>query len=127
MSRRAMRGMVLLALVTVARAEERAAFPAGELVQVLRARVGTPTRVYLASGTQFAGKVGEVREHEIVLLEAGREHADLLIRLDRIDVVEASRDLVPPPASGERPKTGAGNPNLPESVRQKLEEMKRKR
>jgi hypothetical protein len=66
-----------------------ATFPAGGIGEALAARAGKPVTLFLTSGTQIGGTVGEVRDHAVVLKAVtGRELSDALIRLDQIAVVE---------------------------------------
>jgi hypothetical protein len=82
-------GAAILALAAVARADEGATFPAGGIAEALRARAGKPVTLFLASGTQIGGTVGEVRDHAVVLKGVtGRELSDALVQLDQIAVVE---------------------------------------
>jgi hypothetical protein len=79
----------LLALAVTAHAED-AVFPAGGILEALKARVGKAVTLHLASGTAISGNVGEVRDHEVVIKGlSGREFSDALVRIDVIEAVEA--------------------------------------
>ena len=76
---------------TVAHAED-ATFPAGGIAEALRARVGKPVTLVLASGTEIGGTVAEVRDHTVVLRAlTGKDFYDALVVVDDIAAVEVRR------------------------------------
>jgi hypothetical protein len=82
-------GAMWLALAVTAHAQDTATFPAGGIAEALKARVGKPVMLHLASGTQLGGTVAEVRDHAVVVKGiTGRELSDALVRLDQIAAVE---------------------------------------
>ena len=63
--------------------------PAGEISEVLRARVGKPVTLLLRSGKEYGGTVGDVRSQSVVLKSiAGKEFYDALVRIDDISAIE---------------------------------------
>ncbi|MEW6273105.1 MAG: hypothetical protein AB1689_27830 [Thermodesulfobacteriota bacterium] len=65
------------------------AMPAGEIPDVLRARVGKPVTLLLRSGKEYGGTVGGVREQSVVLRNlTGKEFYDAVVRLDDVSAVE---------------------------------------
>lgn len=66
-----------------------AGIPAGDVTDVLRARIGKPVTLVLRSGKEYGGTVGEVRGQAVVLKSlSGKEFYDALIRLDDVSAVE---------------------------------------
>jgi hypothetical protein len=63
--------------------------PAGDIPDVLRARVGKPVTLVLRSGKEYGGTVGEVRGQAVVLKSlSGKEFFDALIRMDDVSAIE---------------------------------------
>jgi hypothetical protein len=78
-----------LALVTAPGAQDTPSFPAGGIADALKARVGKPVTLHLASGAQIGGTVSEVRDGTVVLKNVtGRDLFDALVSLDAVSVVE---------------------------------------
>ena len=68
---------------------EGAAIPAGDVTDVLRARIGKPVTLLLDSGKEYSGTVAEVRGEGVVLKGlGGKEFYDALIRLDDVSAIE---------------------------------------
>lgn len=94
MKRRTIAGLVLgfsLLAVTHAAGQggESGGMPAGEIPDVLRARIGKPVTVLLRSGKEYGGTVAEVRGQSVVLKNlSGKEFYDALIRLDDVSAIE---------------------------------------
>lgn len=69
--------------------EQGAAIPAGNVTDVLRARIGKPVTLLLGSGKEYSGTVAEVRGEAVVLKSlSGKEFYDALIRLDAVSAIE---------------------------------------
>ncbi len=91
---RAIAGMVLglgllVAVNAAAQAGGETTVPAGEIPDVLRARVGKPVTLLLRSGKEYGGTVGDVRGQSVVLKAiSGKEFYDALVRIDDISAVE---------------------------------------
>lgn len=84
-------GLALLGAVqAVAQtAGDAAGIPAGDVPDVLRARIGKPVTLVLRSGKEYGGTVGEVRGQAVVLKSlSGKEFYDALIRLDDVSAIE---------------------------------------
>lgn len=85
----------LLLLAPRALAEQpggAAGIPAGEIPDVLRARVGKSVTLQLRSGKELGGIVGEVRGETVVLRNlTGKELFDALVRLDDVSAIEIRR------------------------------------
>jgi hypothetical protein len=94
MKRRAITGLVLgfslLAAVHAgAQGGEAVVMPAGDIPEVLRARVGKAVHLVLRSGKAYGGTVGEVRDQSVVLKGlSGKEFYDAIVRLDDVSAVE---------------------------------------
>jgi len=79
----------LLMLAMAAHAED-STFAAGSVSEVLKARMGKPVTLHLASGASLTGNVAEVRDQAVVLKGlSGREFSDAIVRLDVIEAIEA--------------------------------------
>lgn len=66
-----------------------ATIPAGDIPDVLRARIGKPVTLVLRSGKEYGGTIGEVRGQAVVLKSlSGKEFSDALIRLDDVSAIE---------------------------------------
>jgi hypothetical protein len=84
-----MPGVVCLALMTAASAEDTPTFPSGGIAEALKSRLGKPAMLHLASGTQIGGTIAEVRDHAVVVKGiTGREFSDALVNLDDVAAVE---------------------------------------
>ena len=82
-------GAVWLALAMTAQAQDAPTFPSGGIAEALKARVGKPVMLHLASGTQIGGTIAEVRDHAVVVKGiTGREFFDALVNLDDVAAVE---------------------------------------
>ena len=80
---------VWLALVMTAHAEDAPTFPPGGIAEALKARLGKPVTLHLASGTQIGGTIAEVRDHAVVVKGiTGRDFSDALVDLDDVTAVE---------------------------------------
>lgn len=93
MMRRTFAGLVLgfslLAATQAAAQGGDAGMPAGDIPEVLRARVGKPVTLLLRSGKEYGGTVGEVRGQSVVLKSlSGKEFYDAIVRLDDVSAVE---------------------------------------
>lgn len=66
-----------------------AAIPGGEIPDVLRASVGKPVTLQLASGKEYGGTVALVRGESVVLRNlSGKEFYDAIVRLQDVSAVE---------------------------------------
>lgn len=66
-----------------------ATIPAGDVPDVLRARIGKPVTLVLRSGKEYGGTISEVRGQAVVLKSlSGKEFYDALIRLDDVSAIE---------------------------------------
>jgi hypothetical protein len=82
-------GFGLLVAVQAAADGGEAGIPAGDIPDVLRARVGKPVTLILRSGKEYGGTVGEVRGQSVVLKSlSGKEFYDALVRLDDVSAIE---------------------------------------
>jgi len=93
MKRRTIAGLVLgfslLAVTHAAAQGGEGGMPAGDIPDVLRARVGKPVTVQLRSGKEYGGTVAEVRGQSVVLKNlSGKEFYDAIVRLDDVLAVE---------------------------------------
>jgi hypothetical protein len=93
MMRRTIAGLVLgFSLLAAAHAGAQGGdggMPAGDIPEVLRARIGKPVTVLLRSGKEYGGTVGEVRGQSVVLKSlSGKEFYDAIVRLDDVSAVE---------------------------------------
>ena len=80
---------LLVAVQAAAQTAGDAAMPAGDIPDVLRARVGKPVTLVLRSGKEYGGTIGEVRAQTVVLKSlSGKEFYDALIRLDDVSAIE---------------------------------------
>lgn len=80
---------LLVAVQAAAQGAGDAGIPAGDIPDVLRARVGKPVTLILRSGKEYGGTVGEVRGQAVVLKSlSGKEFYDALIRLDDVSAIE---------------------------------------
>jgi hypothetical protein len=86
--------LVLAAAPALAQSGEAGTtIPAGEIPDVLRARIGKPVTLLLSSGKEYGGTVGEVRAQSVVLRGiTGKEFYDAIVRLDDVAAVEVRRD-----------------------------------
>jgi hypothetical protein len=79
-----------LFIVAMTAHAEESPFPTGGVSEVLKARVGKPVTLHLASGATLTGNVAEVRDQAVVLKGlSGREFSDAIVRLDVIEAIEA--------------------------------------
>jgi len=78
-----------LLVAAQAAAQGDGGIPAGDMNDVLRARIGKPVTLVLRSGKEYGGTVGEVRGQSVVLKSlSGKEFYDALIRLDDVSAIE---------------------------------------
>ena len=80
---------LLVAVQAAAQGAPDGGIPAGDIPDVLRARVGKPVTLILRSGKEYGGTVGEVRGQAVVLKSlSGKEFYDALVRLDDVSAIE---------------------------------------
>lgn len=80
---------LLVAVQAAAQGAGDGGIPAGDLPDVLRARIGKPVTLMLRSGKEYGGTVAEVRGQAVVLKSlSGKEFYDALVRLDDVSAVE---------------------------------------
>ena len=80
---------LLVAVQAAAQGAADGGIPAGDIPDVLRARVGKPVTLIIRSGKEYGGTVGEVRGQAVVLKSlSGKEFYDALVRLDDVSAIE---------------------------------------
>ena len=80
---------LLVAVQAAAQGAADGGIPAGDIPDVLRARVGKPVTLILRSGKEYGGTVGVARGQAVVLKSlSGKEFYDALVRLDDGSAIE---------------------------------------